>query len=220
MVQDGHAACELETYTTKAKITKKYALIALAALAAVFLLAQLGLPSARAPQAMMKLPQQEGAALESLRSYLCLSVGQARQLQDLSRLNRAETKATSEKIQSHQAVVHEMVNSSAQADEAQFDRLVEELSSLRAQLESSRQELAGKAMAILTPEQQQKLAALLSTVETERQASPEAMPEAWPLIYAASQLGLIAPPAHGERLGESNEPGFRSASGTIAASLN
>ena len=201
-------------------MSTKYVLIALAALAATFMLAQFGMPAAQAPRVTAKLPRQRGAALESFRAYLGLSDMQALQLQDLSRLSRAGTKATSEKIRSHQAMVHEMVNSGVNADGAQFDRLVEELNGLRGQLETSRQELARKAMAILTPDQQRKLAALSSKVHAERQASPQAMPESWPLIYAASQLGLIAPPARGEGLGEGNGLGLSRTSGTIAASLN
>jgi hypothetical protein len=100
-----------------------------------------------------------------------------------------------------------MLNSGTPADEAKTGRLVLESSALRAQIEASRQELAQKATAILTPDQQQKLETLSSTLQTQRQASPRAMPEAWPMIHAASQLGLIAPPARGERLGAGFQPG-------------
>ena len=106
----------------------------------------------------------------------------------------------------------------ATADEAKTGRLVLDSSALRNQLQASRQELAQKATAILTPDQQQKLAALPAMAQTQRQASPQTMPEAWPMLHAASQLGLIAPPARGERMGMG--AGSRPAPGTAPAAQN
>lgn len=185
----------------KTKITWKYALVALGALATVSLLAQYAGPGGRMSHAAARSPQQQAAALESLRTYLGLSDAQVAQLQDLSAQNRAAMKATSDKIRANQATLHTMMNSGAPADEAKTGRLVLESSGLRAQIETSRQQLAQKAAAILAPDQQQKLATLTSTLQSQRQASPSAMPDAWPMIHAASQLGLIAPPARGERMG-------------------
>jgi Spy/CpxP family protein refolding chaperone len=206
MAFDGNAACGREADTMKTKLTWKYALIALGALATASLLAQYAGPGARTSRAVARSPQRQAAALESLRAYLGLSEAQVLQLQDLSTQNRAAMKATSDKIRSNQATLHAILSSGAPADEAQTGRLVLEWSSLRGQIEASRQELAQEATAILTPDQQQKLAALSSTLQTQRQASPQAMPEAWPMIHAASQLGLIVPPARGERLGARFHP--------------
>ena len=191
----------------KTKITWKYALIAMGALATVSLLAQYAGPGARTSHAAVRSPQQQAAALESLRTYLGLSEAQVLELQDLSTQNRAAMKGTSDRIRANQATLHTMLNSGAPADEAKTGRLVLESSSLRAQIDASRQELAQKAIALLTPDQQQKLAALTSTLRAQRQSSPSAMPEAWPMIHAASQLGLIAPPARGERMGAGFHPG-------------
>jgi Spy/CpxP family protein refolding chaperone len=163
-------------------------------------------------------PQQQAAALESLRAYLGLSDAQVLQLQDLSTQRRAAMKATSDQIRSNQATLHGMLTSGAPADEAKTGRLVLESSALRAQLQASRQELAQKATAILTPDQQQKLAALPAMAQTQRQASPQTMPEAWPMLQAASQLGLIAPPARGERMGMGTS--VRPAPGTTPAAQN
>lgn len=201
MVDNGHGARDFETDTTKAKTTAKYALVALAALATASLLAQYGVPGERTTHATVKSSQQQANALESLRSRLGLSDLQVQQLNDLSRQNRAETQATSERIRSRQTTLHELENSSVQPDENAADRLVAESTSLRAQLQESQQDLAQKATAILTPGQQHKLADLSLTVRAQRQASPQAMPEAWPLIHAAAQLGLIAPSARAEGMG-------------------
>lgn len=201
-----------------AKITWKYALVALGALATASLLAQFPGPGPRSGHAMVRSPQQQAAALESLRGYLGLSDAQVSQLQDLSAQSRAAMKATSDKIRSNLATLHEMLNSGPPADEAKTGRLVLESSSLRSQLQASRQELAQKATAILTPDQQQKVAALSSTAQTQRQAAPRTMPQAWPMIRAASQLGLIAPPARGERFGMGL--GFHSGLGATADQQN
>ena len=202
----------------KAKISWKYALAALGVLATASLLAQYAGPPRAGRHAMVRSPQQQAAAQESLRTYLGLSDAQLLQLQDLSAQSRAALKATSDKIRSDQATLHEILTSGAPADEAQTGRLVLESTNLRTQLETSRQELAQKAAAILTPDQQQRLETLSSTAQSQRQASPRAMPEAWPMIHAASQLGLIAPPVRGQRTGMGM--GFRSAPGTTAASPN
>lgn len=183
------------------KFTWKYALAALGVLATASLLAQYGGPPPHRAHPMSHNPQQQAAALESLRAYLGLSDAQVLQLQDLSAQRRAAMKATSDKIRTNQATLHEMLSSGAPADEAKTGRLVLETSTLRTQLQASRQELAQQTTAILTPDQQQKLAALPSTAQAQRQASPQTMPEAWPMLRAASQLGLIAPPARGERVG-------------------
>jgi len=206
MVVNHHAAWQREADTMKTKFTWKYALVVLGVLATASLLAQYAGPGQRMSHAA-RSPQQQAAALESLRTYLGLSEAQVLELQDLSTQNRAAMKATSDRIRENQATLHTMMNSGAPADEAKTGRLVLESSSLRAQIEASRRELAQKAMAILTPDQQQKLAALTSTLQAQRQSSPSAMPEAWPMIYAASQLGLIAPPARGERMGAGFHPG-------------
>ena len=190
----------------KTKFTWKYALVVLGVLATASLLAQYAGPGQRMSHAA-RSPQQQAAALESLRTYLGLSDAQVLQLQDLSSQNRVAMKATSDKIRANQATLHTMLSSSAPADEVKTGRLVLESSSLRAQVVASRQQLAQKATAILTPDQQQKLATLTSTLQAQRQATPGAMPETWPMIHAASQLGLIAPPARGERLGAGFRPG-------------
>jgi Spy/CpxP family protein refolding chaperone len=216
MVYNGHATCEREAGSMKAKITWKYALLALGVLATASLLAQYAGPGPRAAHAMVRSPQQRAAALESLRAYLGLSDAQVMQLQDLSTQSRAAMKATSDRIRTNQATLHEMLASSAPADEAKTGRLVLESTNLRTQLEASRQELAQKSTAMLTPDQQQRLATLSTMVQSQRQASPQAMPEAWPMIRAASELGLIARPARGERMGM----GFRPRSGAAAASQN
>jgi Spy/CpxP family protein refolding chaperone len=202
----------------KTKITWKYALLALAALATASLLAQYGGPGPQAAHAGAHTPQQQAAALESLRAYLGLSDAQVLQLQDLSAQSRAAMKATSEKIRANQAALHEMLSSGAAPDEAKTGRLVLDSSALRSQLQAARQELAQESTALLTPDQQQKLAALPSMAQAQRQTSPGTMPETWPMLHAASQLGLIAPPARGERMGMGM--GVRPGSGSTPASQN
>lgn len=199
------------------KFTWKYALVALGVLATASLLAQYAGPGQRMSHAA-RSPQQQAAALESLRTYLGLSDAQVLQLQDLSTQNRAAMKATSDQIRSNQATLHEVLTSGAPADEAKTGRLVLESSSLRAQIVASRQQLAQKATAILTPDQQQKLTALTGTLQAQRQTTPGAMPESWPMLHAASQLGLIAPPARGERVGMGM--GVRPAPGTTPTAQN
>jgi Spy/CpxP family protein refolding chaperone len=125
----------------KLKIKWMYALIALGALATVSLLAQYAGPGRGAAHVMHQTPQQQAAALESLRGYLGLSDAQVAQLQDLSSQNRSASKATSDKIRSNQAALHEMLTSGAQPDEAKTGRLVLESTNLRTQLEASRQAL-------------------------------------------------------------------------------
>lgn len=133
--------------------------------------------------------------MESLRAYLGLSDSQVQQLQSLSKQNHAATKATSEKLRSNRVALHALMNSSAPPDQAKASRLVAESAGLREKLKASLQELAKRAASILTPGQQQKFTALASTVQAQQEASPRAMPAAWPMIFAAAELGLIATPA-------------------------
>jgi len=202
----------------KAKVNWKYALSALGGLVtASLLVAQYAGPGPQAGRrALSRSPQQQAAALQSLRAYLGLSDAQVMQLQDLSTQSHSAMKATSDKIRTNQAALHEMMTSGAQEDEAKTGHLVLESTNLRSHLEASRQELAQKTTAILTPDQQQKLAVLTTTAQAQRQSSPGTMPEAWPMMHAASQLGLIAPPARGERMGM----GFRPRPGAPAAAQN
>jgi len=88
--------------------------------------------------------------------------------------------------------------SNSEPDAARTGQLVLESQNLKARLQGARQELAAKASAVLTPGQQQKLDTLSFTVETEREASPGLMPEAWPMLRAAAQLGIVAPSAQRE----------------------
>jgi Spy/CpxP family protein refolding chaperone len=199
MAMHGSTACEVETDTTKATTTTKFALIALGALAAVTLLAQYGAPSERtSPAALKPHPGQQAGALESLRAYLSLSDSQVEQLRSLSKQNRAATKATSDKLCSNRITLLALMNSSAESDQAKADRLVVESTGLRKKMRASLQELAEQAEAILTPGQQQKFAALASTVQAQQAASPRTMPAAWPMIFAAAELGLIASPTQGD----------------------
>ena len=89
------------------------------------------------------------------------------------------------------------MTASTEPDPAKAGQLVIESRKLRTQLEASRRQLTEKAVALLTPEQQQKLATLSSTIQAQREASPGLMAESWPMLRAAAQLGLIAPPTHG-----------------------
>jgi Spy/CpxP family protein refolding chaperone len=104
-------------------------------------------------------------------------------------------KVVSERARSNQAALHRLLNSGAESDTGKAEALVVEGQNLRMQLQNSCQELAGKAAAVLTLEQQQRLATLSFTIEEQREASPGLMPDAWPLLNAAAQLGLVAPAA-------------------------
>ena len=193
-------ADERKADSMQTRIAWKYALGAVGALATVSLLGQYGGFSSRPAQAMPRPPQQQAAALQSLRAYLGLSDAQVYQLQQLSNRSLAESKATSDKIRADQAALHEILTSTNQPDNARTGRLVLESTSLRSELEASRQALVEKTTGLLTPDQKQRLATLASTVLNQRRISPAAMPQGWPMIHAASNVGLIAPPGRGERL--------------------
>lgn len=195
MVYKGPAAREFETDATQARRAWKYGWIVLGVLAVASLLAQYGAPAETPLQATMKLPAQQAAALDSLRVFLNLNGAQVQQLQNLGQQSRASMKAISERARSNQAALHQLMNSGAEPDAAKASELVLEAKNLRTQLQNSCQELAAKATAVLTPEQQQRLATLSSTVQAQREASPGLMPESWPMLNAAAQLGLIAPPS-------------------------
>lgn len=209
MAKQRPTACKVETDTSKATTTTKFALIALGALAAVTLLAQYGASSERTSSAALKPRSgQQAGALESLRAYLGLSDSQVGQLRSLSKQNHTATKAISDKLRSNRIAVLALMNSSAESDQAKAGRMVAESTGLREKMRASLQELATQAEAILTPGQQQKFAALASTVQAQQEASPRAMPAAWPMIFAAAELGLIATPARGDgtAIGALSEP--------------
>lgn len=195
MVYNGPAAREFETDMTQAKSAWKYGWIVLGVLAAASLLAQYGGPGETRLQATMKPPARQPAALDSLRVYLNLSAAQIQQLQSLSEQSRTSMKAISEQARSNQAALHQLLNSGLETDASKSDDLVIEAKNLRTQLQNSCLELAGKETAVLTAEQQQRLATLSFTIEEQREASPGLMPESWPMLNAAAQLGLIAPGA-------------------------
>ena len=195
MVSNGPAAREFGTDTTQARAAWKYGWIVLGVLAAASLLAQYGGPGGTRLQATMKAPARQAPAIDSLREFLNLSDVQIQQLQSLSEQSRTSMKAISERARSNQAALHQLTNSGVEADAVKADELVIEAKALRTQLQSSCQELAGKAMAVLTPEQQQRLATLASTIDEQRDAAPGLMPESWPMLNAAAQLGLMAPGA-------------------------
>jgi Spy/CpxP family protein refolding chaperone len=195
MVYNGPAAREFGTDTTQARTAWKYGWIILGVLAVASLLAQYGGSGETRLQATMKAPAQQPAALDSLRAFLNLSDAQIQRLQSLNEQSRTSMKAISERARANQAALHQLLNSTAEPDAAKADALVLEAKNLRMQLQNSCQELAAKATTVLTPEQQQRLAALSSTIAEQREAAPGLMPESWPLLNAAAQLGLIAPGA-------------------------
>lgn len=176
----------------------KFGFIVLGVLAAASLLAQYGGPGNPRPHPAMKHPERQAAALDSLKTYLNLSDAQVQQLKDLSEQNRTANQPISSKVRANQQTLHQLMNSSAEPDAAKTGQLVIESKNLMSQLHASRQQLVEKATAILTPDQQQKLAGLPALVQSQRQATPGVMPESWPLLRAAAQLGLVAPPARGE----------------------
>jgi Spy/CpxP family protein refolding chaperone len=135
----------------------------------------------RAWQRGVSTPQQEAEALSALRKHLSLSEDQITQLQDLSRQFQATTQDTAEKLRADQTSLHEMIRSSSAPDELKAGHLVSEASALRMRIEIQRQELNRKAAAVLSSEQQQRLASLIAAFQTERQAMPQKMPESWPL---------------------------------------
>jgi Spy/CpxP family protein refolding chaperone len=150
----------------------------------------------RAWQRTVTTPQQDAEALSALRKHLSLSDDQVTQLQELCRQFQASTQDTSEKLRADQSSLHEMIRSSGAPDEMKAGHLVSEASALRMRIEIQRQELNRKAAAVLSADQQQKLANLIAAFQTERQAMPQNMPESWPLIHAAAQLGLTPPLTH------------------------
>ncbi len=196
MVSNGPAAGEFELSALKGRISLKFGFIAIGIVAAVSLLAQYGGTPGRRPQASVRQPTHQAAALQSLKMYLDLSDAQFMQLRDLSAQNRAATQPISAQIRSNQMALHRSMTSGTEPDPAKAGQLVRESQKLRAQLETSRRQLTEKAVAVLTPEQQQKLATLSATIQAQREASPALMPDSWPMLRAAAQLGLIAPPTH------------------------
>ncbi len=197
MVFNGPAAGEFELTTVKGRIAMKFGFIAFGIVAAASLLAQYGGTPMRRPHATMRQPAQQAAALQSLKTYLNLSDAQFMQLKDLSDQNRIATQPISVQIRANQVALHGSMTASTEPDPAKAGRLVIESQKLRTQLEASRRQLTEKTVALLTPEQQQKLATLSSTIQAQREASPGLMPESWPMLRAAAQLGLIAPPTRG-----------------------
>lgn len=195
MVSNGPAAREFETGTTQASAAWKYGWLILGFLAVASILTQYGGSGETRLQATMKAPAQQLAALDSLRVYLNLSDAQLQRLQSLSEQSRTSMKSISERARANQAALHQLLNSTAELDAAKAEALVLAAKNLRMKLQNSCQELAGKATAVLTPEQQQRLATLSSTIEDQREAAPGLMPESWPLLNAAAQLGLVAPAA-------------------------
>ena len=198
MVNNGLADGEFELNTLRGRTAMKWGFIALGVLAAASLLAQYGGPGEMRSHTAMKHPERQAAALDSLKTFLNLSEAQVRQLEDLSEQSRAAMQPISTKVRSNQLALHQLMSSSAEPDAVKAGQLVIESRNLRSQLQASRQQLAEKAAAVLTPDQQQKLATLPAAVQAQRQASPGLMPESWPMLRAAAQLGLIASPRRGE----------------------
>lgn len=176
----------------------KIGFITLGVLAAATLLAQYSGTGEARRHAAAKHPERQAAALESLKTFMNLSDAQVQQLKDLSDQNRASTQPISAQVRANELALHQLMSSSAEPDAAKAGQLVIASQKLRTQLQASRQQLAEKTAAVLTPDQQQKLAVLPTTVQAQRQAAQGLMPESWPMLRAAAQLGLIAPPAHGE----------------------
>jgi Spy/CpxP family protein refolding chaperone len=134
------------------------------------------------------------AEVQALRQYLDLTDEQTRQLEQLREQTRAAARPAFEHLRANQAKLYELLNRNDKPEASRTGQLVVESNNLRSQLESLRLESATKAGAVLTPEQQQKLVTLLGRIELERQASPQTMPESWPLVHAAADLGLTRPP--------------------------
>lgn len=195
MVFSGPVAGEFDLSALGGKTAMRFGFIVFGVLVAATLLAQFGAPPARRIQAPARQPARQAAALESLKTFLNLSDAQVLQLKDLSDQHLASTRPVSTRLRSNQVALHQLMSSTAEPDAAKAGQLVIESRGLRAQLQASRQELAQKTTAVLTPEQQEKLATLPATVEAQRQASPGLMPESWPMLRAAAQLGLSVPMA-------------------------
>lgn len=176
----------------------KIGFITLGVLAAASLLAQYNGPGEAQRHTAAMHPERQAAALESLKTFMNLSDAQIQQLKDLSDQNRASTQPLSAQVRANDLALHQLMGSSAEPDAVKAGQLVIASQKLRAQLQASRQQLVEKTTAVLTPDQQQKLATLPSTVQAQRQAARGRMAESWPMLRAAAQLGLIAPPAHGE----------------------
>jgi len=166
----------------------------LGVLAAASLLTQSGGPVGAPLQATVKTPAGAATALDSLCVFLNLSSVQLSQLQSLKEQSDASAAVLSERARANATALHQLLNSGAEPDAAKASALVLKERDLRAQLQNASEELAAKAAAILTPEQKQRLDGLSSMVETQREATPGLMPEAWPMLNAAAELGLVAAP--------------------------
>jgi hypothetical protein len=195
------ASVEFDPKQVNGKVVARVSLFAFALLAAASLLAQLGAPPGSQTQSRTRpvrlvRPQKQG--VESLRSFLELDERQLQALNELSQHHKVATQPISARICANQEHLHQAMASGSESDAGQSGRLVAESQRLKAQLDSARHDLVVKATAVLSAEQQSRLAALAAIVEAQRAAAPGLMPEAWPMLRAAAELGLVGPASHAE----------------------
>jgi len=211
------ASVEFDPKQVNGKVVARISLFAFALLAAASLLGQFGAPPGSQTQAHTQPVRQqvrpEAQGIESLRNFLELDERQLQTLTELSQRHKLATQPISERICANQKHLHQAMASGSETDAGRSGRLVADSQRLKAQLDSARHDLAARAAAVLSAEQQSRLAALAAIVEAQRAAAPGLMPEAWPMLRAAAELGLVGPASHTE--GEA-EPEFGDSASPVA----
>ena len=126
--------------------------------------------------------QPQAAHMMALAQYLNLTPEQVTQIKGLAKQQGEQSRQLHQQLRGNRESLRGMMHSSGAVDQAKAGQLMAETKGLAEKGRSARKELGEKTLAVLTPEQKQKLAAL--------QDAAKLMPS----VGAAMRLGLIEAP--------------------------